>query len=82
MRTLACARRATGEFPFRGTRGPSAQQGRAADRADRSQVHEIHPSDPFLVILDKPTRARSEPVIEHPTLTPDDSGELCAPPFL
>ncbi|GJE98059.1 ZZ-type zinc finger-containing protein [Phanerochaete sordida] len=48
-------------------------------KACYSQVHEIHPSDPFLVILEKPTRTRSEPVIEHiehPTLTPDETGEL------
>ncbi|KIP04529.1 hypothetical protein PHLGIDRAFT_129451 [Phlebiopsis gigantea 11061_1 CR5-6] len=45
-------------------------------KACYSQVHEIHPSHPFLVILEKPMRTRSEPVIEHPTLTPDDSGEL------
>ncbi|EKM50674.1 uncharacterized protein PHACADRAFT_178406, partial [Phanerochaete carnosa HHB-10118-sp] len=45
-------------------------------KACYSQVHEIHPSDPFLVILEKPMRTRSEPVIEHPTLTPDETGEL------
>ena len=41
-----------------------------------SQVHEIHPSHPFLVVLEKPLRSQSEPAIELPTLTPDETGEL------
>lgn len=48
---------------------------------DYSQVHEIHPSHAFLVILEKPPRSHSEPVIEHPTLTPDETGELCMCPY-
>ncbi|KAI0769252.1 hypothetical protein BC629DRAFT_1595952 [Irpex lacteus] len=45
-------------------------------KACYSQVHEIHPSHPFLVVLEKPLRSQSEPAIELPTLTPDETGEL------
>ncbi|KAI0686673.1 hypothetical protein BC835DRAFT_1379084 [Cytidiella melzeri] len=45
-------------------------------KACYSQVHEIHPSHAFLLILEKPLRSQSEPTIELPTLTPDESGEL------
>ena len=41
-----------------------------------SQVHEIHPSHPFLLIQEKLVRSQSEPAIELPTLTPDETGEL------
>ncbi|KAI0091463.1 hypothetical protein BDY19DRAFT_930605 [Irpex rosettiformis] len=45
-------------------------------KACYSQVHEIHPSHPFLLIQEKLIRSQSEPAIELPTLTPDETGEL------
>ncbi|KAI0079350.1 hypothetical protein K474DRAFT_1659161 [Panus rudis PR-1116 ss-1] len=43
-------------------------------RACYSQVHEVHPSHAFLVIPEKPIRAKSEPVIETQPVETDTTG--------
>ncbi|THH30104.1 hypothetical protein EUX98_g4071 [Antrodiella citrinella] len=44
-------------------------------RACYSQVHEIHPHHPFLLVPEKPIRMRSEPALDIPTIVTDNMGE-------